>query len=114
MATRIALIETKTGPKKTPKIIPVGGLIEGLSDAEAASLDRAGVVDIPPDEPSALDVDAALAGIARLDPNNPAHWTKSGKPDIAALEQASGITGIDAEARDQLWAVYQDRGAKRG
>ena len=106
MPTRIALIETKVGKI----IIPVGGLIEGLSDAEAAGLDRAGVVDMPPDEPAALDIDAALAGIAKLDPENPKHWTKGGKPDIAALEQASGVSGINAEIRDQLWTLHQDRG----
>lgn len=48
-----------------------------------------------------------IAAIAVLDPDNPDHFTKSGKPEIKALENAAGLDDISAADRDAAWDEYQ-------
>lgn len=55
-----------------------------------------------PDDPIA----DLVAMIGRLDPENPDHYTKSGKPEVKALSKLAGraVSGAD---RDTAWAAYQ-------
>lgn len=43
---------------------------------------------------------------AYLEPDNEAHFTKSGKPDVKALEEILGRK-VTAGERDQAWDAYQ-------
>lgn len=49
-----------------------------------------------PSEPAPPEVtNEKLAGVIRaLDPDNPSHWTKQGRPSMAAIEEAYGSTDI--------------------
>lgn len=47
-------------------------------------------------------IDRLVNAIAQLDPANPDHFTKGGKPEIKALEAAAGVN-LDARLRDQAW-----------
>lgn len=50
--------------------------------------------------------DAIIAGIRRLDPENPDHFTNSGKPELRALrEHVPDVTGAE---RDRVWADIAD------
>ena len=55
------------------------------------------------------DSDALVAAISELDGANPAHWTRTGKPQVAVLE---GLAGRDVSSteRDAAWARYQATG----
>ena len=44
--------------------------------------------------------------IAGLDPDDKAHFTKSGKPDAKALSEVVGFS-VSAKARDAAWSAYQ-------
>lgn len=46
-------------------------------------------------------------GIAALDPDDPGLWTKTGKPDLKALESVLG-SGITAKERDEAHQLYLD------
>ena len=48
-----------------------------------------------------------LSTIGALDKANPDHWTKDGKPQVEALEAASGIKDITAAERDAAWADFR-------
>ncbi len=48
-----------------------------------------------------------FTAIARLDPENPDHFTKGGKPEVRALEKASGLSDVTAAERDDVWEDYQ-------
>lgn len=52
-----------------------------------------------------------LAAIDGLDPDNPAHWTKSGKPQVEVLEAMSGLAEVTATERDAVWTGSQARAA---
>lgn len=58
-----------------------------------------------PDNP-----DAIIRAIGELEPGNPAHWTKTGKPQVEALEGRLGHQ-ITAQARDEAWNRYQAENA---
>jgi len=45
--------------------------------------------------------------IMQLDPNNEAHFTKSGKPEVKALSALLGGT-VSAAERDEVWDAMQD------
>ena len=51
--------------------------------------------------------EALFTAIAGLDPENPDHFTKGGKPEVRALEKASGLTDITASERDGAWEDYR-------
>ena len=57
---------------------------------------------LPADVPSAR---AALLGAAarQLDPDDDTQWNKDGRPDISALEAASGLATVSAVERDAAW-----------
>ena len=48
---------------------------------------------------------ALLEATMTLDPANDAHFTKKGKPKVAALEVVSGLD-ISAAERNEVWAQY--------
>lgn len=50
---------------------------------------------------------ALLAAIAGLEAGNPDHWTKSGKPEVRALEAAAGLKDVSAAERDVVWDAYR-------
>lgn len=52
-----------------------------------------------------------IAAAAVLDPDNPDHFTRSGKPEIRALEAASGMTDVSAAERDAAWEDYRQAAA---
>ncbi|WP_321276925.1 HI1506-related protein [Thiomicrorhabdus indica] len=52
------------------------------------------------------DSRSIFEAIGQLDPENPEHFTKSGKPELKALRALFGIE-LTAEQRDQVWADYQ-------
>lgn len=51
------------------------------------------------------------AAIAGLEEGNEAHWTRSGKPEVRALQEAAGLDGVTAAERDAAWEAFQ---AERG
>ncbi len=96
-----------------------------LDDAEAAPLLAAGVVEAPPDAApeTAGEADAGDAGagadparaervraaVAGLEPGREEHWTKSGKPEVAALRAATGMADVSAAERDAAWAATRGK-----
>ena len=59
------------------------------------------------EQPADTDTDrqtAIVEAIGRLDPGSPDHYTKSGKPEIGALEELTGYTDITAAERDAAFA----------
>lgn len=60
-----------------------------------------------PDGLKKLSKDYSLASaIARLDPENPDHFTSSNKPQVDALTQLLGWP-VTAAERDEAWAQFQ-------
>ena len=57
---------------------------------------------------------ALVAAIALLEPGREDRWTKAGKPEIRALEAASGLSGISAAERDEAWDIAQARDPESG
>lgn len=55
---------------------------------------------------SDLPVDRIIAAIGKLDPENAAHFTKGGKPEVKALADLLGVE-ITAQQRDAAWAAVQ-------
>jgi hypothetical protein len=45
--------------------------------------------------------------IAQLPPGEAGHWTKAGKPEVAALERITGLTDISAAERDAAWEAHR-------
>lgn len=52
-----------------------------------------------------VEMTQLVDAIGKLENGNKDHWTKSGKPEIKALEQATGIN-INAKQRDEAFAVF--------
>ena len=50
-----------------------------------------------------------LAAIAGFEEGNPDHWTRSGKPEVRALEAATGLKNLTAAERDAVWVAYQEQ-----
>ena len=48
-----------------------------------------------------------LAAMANLDPEKKSDFTRSGKPQISALEKRAQLTDITGTERDELWAQWQ-------
>ena len=75
-----------------------------LIEAGAAVLAEA-PADVPDETP--VDRHAVIAeATAGLEEGNPDHWTKSGKPEIRALEVVTDFNDISAAERDVAWAEY--------
>lgn len=51
--------------------------------------------------------------IMQLDPNNEAHFTRSGKPEVKALAALLG-ENVSAAERDEVWDAMQDGVEKNG
>ena len=63
--------------------------------------------DPPPARPEGDELQAAIRGaIEALDPNNPRHFTKGGKPEVKALEARLGFD-ISAAERDEAWTAVE-------
>ncbi len=58
------------------------------------------------DAPPAID-EALLAAITALDPENKAHFTNDGEPEVKALGELVARK-VSAAERDDAWARYQD------
>ncbi len=84
--------EGESGAKGGESKRPAGSGANPDSGAEAAG--RAAVL---------REAIAALGPEAR----EPEQWTRSGKPEVRALEAASGLGGVSAAERDAAWAAYQ-------
>ena len=82
------------------------GTARDLIEGGAAEL-----ADAPADAATGDDRRSAiLAAIAGLEPGDPGHWTRSGKPEIRALAAASGLADITAGERDAAWRTHQTHG----
>lgn len=53
-----------------------------------------------------------LIAIGKLEPGNPDHFTKDGKPRTDALEAALGGDEVSASDRDAAWEDFQEAKAK--
>ena len=110
--THIAPGETAVLPEETARALIEGGAAETPETPEAP-VDSAELAEAPLDadpEDTATGDDrrlAILAAIAGLVPGNPDHWTKSGKPEVRALEAATGFGDISAAERDAVWTDHQ-------
>ncbi|MBC44146.1 MAG: hypothetical protein CML19_18165 [Pusillimonas sp.] len=88
-----------------PLLIVAKGTAPQEPDADPAPADAA------PDNPP-FDAEiwkgAIRAGMLALDPENAAHWTKSGLPDLSTLRAMPGLENVSSKERDELWAEIQD------
>ena len=69
---------------------------------------------VPKDEAAGRDpliarAEQLLGAIEGLEEGNADHWTKSGKPDVRALEAVTGFTDLTAAERDAAWALYREQ-----
>ena len=51
--------------------------------------------------------DRLIVAIADLTPGRADHWTRTGKPEVAALRAATGLDAVTAAERDAAWAAHQ-------
>lgn len=51
--------------------------------------------------------DRIVMAIADLTPGRDDHWTRAGKPEVAALRAATGLDDVTAAERDAAWATFQ-------
>lgn len=47
-----------------------------------------------------------VEAIGELEPGDDAHWTKSGLPEVRALQAATGLEGVSASERDAAWEAH--------
>lgn len=80
------------------------GTVE-LTGAEAARLIELQVVAECEDEAGDRQ-SLILEAIDRLDLEDKGHWTRDGRPQVAALEAATGLTDISAAERDAIFGEY--------
>lgn len=52
--------------------------------------------------------DLIRAAFADLDPENAEHFTRGGKPELAALRERTGLSDLTAAERDRRWAERGD------
>ena len=76
-----------------------------LNFAEARSLGEA-VSASAPEDAGPAGVGSVVAAIGELDPDDAGSWTKSGKPELKALEALLGAD-LTAAERDEAWAAFQ-------
>ena len=83
-----------------------------LGESQVQDLIADGVIAAPAggdkEQPADTDTDrqaAIVEAIGKLDPENPDHYTKSGKPDIAVLGSLTGFDDITAAERDAAFAA---------
>lgn len=48
-----------------------------------------------------------LTAIAELEPGRDDHWTRTGKPEVAALRAITGYGDVTGAERDAAWAAFQ-------
>lgn len=60
---------------------------------------------VPPSVPGPLSADDIADAIAALDSDNPALWTRAGKPRVEAIERVLDAS-ITLSERDAAWASY--------
>ncbi len=44
------------------------------------------------------------AAMGRLDPDDPAHFRRDGRPEVAAIRRAGGPQDVTAADRDRVWS----------
>lgn len=80
-------------PERAKELVN-GSVITPVSAPEAASGQP-----VPTDDP-------VVAAMNRLDPNQPGHWTRDGKPRLEVLSQLAG-RAVRAAQRDRLWRTRE-------
>ncbi|MGF7175850.1 hypothetical protein [Azospirillum doebereinerae] len=88
-----AIVEVESREDENAVALVARGFASWVGEGEA---------DTAPEVP----VDRILAAIGKLDPENPAHFTKAGKPEVKALSDLLGVE-ITAKQRDDAWAAVQ-------
>ena len=76
------------------------------ADVEAVDVEVEEVVETDDAETETTEVTPIAAAIAKLDPDDPAQWTRGGAPQVSALEALLDRDVTSAE-RDAAWAAYQ-------
>lgn len=90
--------------KKEPKL-----MVKAIND-DFDSTPTESPTETPTEVPTEAPTDAPesiFEAIGQLDPENPEHFTKSGKPEVKALEAILGCP-VTAKERDSAWVFYQD------
>jgi len=101
--TRIAPGGTAVLPAETAHALIESGAAEA-AETPADTAETVNKAEAPADRQAAL-----AAAIAGLENGNPDHWTKSGRPEVRALEAATGLTDISAAERDAAWAEHTEQ-----
>ncbi|MDT4329768.1 hypothetical protein RPD76_07590 [Methylomonas sp. MV1] len=98
---------TQTGNEQLTERDPEAPAPEGLADGDDIKIGvDAPVADAAEKSETELREDAIKAGIVKLDPNNPEHWLKDGRPSTIALRDVAGVAISSAE-RDAVWDELQ-------
>lgn len=111
LMTRIA--ETAMSRGLTPEdlldlIDPMNPTSEAEKPGGGASQEApAGETDKPEEVITLTREQHLVAQCQQIDPGNPELWTKGGKPQVAALEAATGLADISAKERDAAWEKFQ-------
>ena len=107
--------DAPTAPRVPPP--PVGAPSQALSDSSRQAVPPpvqapARVTEQQParsDDPAladdTMDITGIMDAIRSLEPGNPTHWTKAGKPRVKALEERLGYD-ISAADRDAAWQYF--------
>lgn len=104
----VGVQETKDTVLAPGTIHPPGSVLDEAAIADAAELVRRGFASWVGDKAEGTDLPLAriVAAIAKLDPANPAHFTKSGRPEVKALSDLIGAE-VSSRQRDEAWASLQ-------
>ncbi len=76
-----------------------------VAPVEAPSADAGGPASVPP-EAAPSRAETIRRAIGGLEPGREDHWTKSGRPEVAALRAATGLADVGAAERDAAWAAF--------
>lgn len=97
-------------------MLAIEALRRDVAALAATLTPRGGVDPSPGPEPGAGEPalvsaeDRALRimeAIAELTPGRDDHWTRAGKPEVAALRTLTGISDLTGAERDAAWAAIQ-------
>ncbi|MBF0126043.1 MAG: hypothetical protein HQM02_02425 [Magnetococcales bacterium] len=83
---------------------PPGSML-AMEPEKARELVISGVLAPDREAPPAPE-DPLVAALGRLDPGEPGHWTRDGKPRIETLSQFAGRL-VSARERDRLWRARE-------
>ncbi len=85
------------------------GVVEATAEAAAAGQAASSTGSQEGGVPEASREERLRAAIIELKPEDkdPEQWTKSGKPEVRALESMSGLEDVTAAERDAAWSAYR-------